>query len=213
VVFGGAQRAESAGGQVGRGSQAEVRAVHVRVRPGAELVQGVERGRHVRRMPVPVGDFDGPQNDIPAPVGVPELALQPVGRHGGVGVGGRQPDPGRVGARRQPQQFGHAGDARGADVAGTDADHAGFAGPRGGSRLIGAGVGHHQHVYRRADGAGGPPQRRHAGGQQRFLVVGGHDHASRLDGCRPGHTRPVAWATDTGAPSVRMYTSARKSGS
>jgi hypothetical protein len=35
-----------------------------------------------------------------------------------------------------------------------------------------------------------------------------HHDPGRLD-----HSRPVAWATEAGVPSVRMYASARKSGS
>ncbi len=70
--------------------------MYVRVRPVADVIQGIERGRNVRRMPVPVSDGDGPEHDIPALGRVLELALQPVTRHHGVGVGGRQPDRGRI---------------------------------------------------------------------------------------------------------------------
>lgn len=96
-----AARYESAGGQVGRGPDAEVRAVDVRVRPAAGPVPGLERGRHVGRVAVPVGDADGAQDDVPALAGVAELATQPVRRHDSVGVGGGQPDPCRVSARGQ----------------------------------------------------------------------------------------------------------------
>ncbi len=213
VVLGRAQRPEPARREVGRRPDAEVGAVHMRMRPGAELVQRIERGRHMRRMLGPVSDFDGPEDDIPAPARVTELAPQPAGWHDGVGVGGGQPDRGRVAARRQPEQFGHAGRPGRADVAGADADHPGSAGLRGNGRLIRAGIGDHEDLYGKTDGVGGPPQRRQAGGQQRFLVVRRHDDAHRLDGDRRPHTSPVARATDTGVPSVRRYTSARKSGS
>ena len=59
----------------------------------------------------------------------------------------------------------------------------------------------------------GFPKPGQAGGQQLLLVVRRHDHAGRRDPSRSGHTRPVDWATETGAPSVRTYTSARKSSS
>jgi len=213
VVLGRAQRPEPARREVGRRADAEVGAVHVRMRPGPELVQRIERGRHVRRVLGPVGDFDGPEDDIPAPACVAELAPQPAGWHDGVGVGGGQPDRGRVAARRQPEQFGQAGRPGRADVAGADADHPGSAGLRGDGRLIRAGIGDHQDIDGNGDGVDGPPQRRQAGWQQRFLVVRRHDDTRRLDGDGLPHTSPVARATDTGAPSVRMYTSARKSGS
>ena len=166
--------------------------MHMRVRPGPEFVQGIKRGRHVRRMLVPVGDFDGAEDDIPAPAGVAELAPQPAGRHDGVGVGGGQPDRVRGAASRQPEQFGHARRPGRADVPGPDADHAGSAGPRGGGRLIGAGVGDHEDLCGDADGVDGPPQRRQAGRQQRFLIVRRHHDTHRLDGGRPPHTSPVA---------------------
>ena len=51
----------------------------MRVRPGTEGVAFGERGRHVRRMAVPVGD--GAEGDVPARVRVVELAPQPVRRH------------------------------------------------------------------------------------------------------------------------------------
>jgi hypothetical protein len=58
----------------------------MRVRPGPEFVQAIKRGRHVRRMLVPVGDFDGAEDDIPAPPGVAELAPQPAGPQGSAAV-------------------------------------------------------------------------------------------------------------------------------
>src|SRR5205814_7121790 len=45
VILGGAQRREPAGCQVGGGPDTEVRAVYVRVRPGAERVLLLERVR------------------------------------------------------------------------------------------------------------------------------------------------------------------------
>ena len=213
VVLGCAQRPEPAGREVSRGPDAEVSAVHMRMRPRARLVQRIERGRHMRRMLGPVGDFDGPEDDIPGPAGVAELTPQPAGRHDGVRVGGGQPDRGWVAARRQPEQFGHARRPGRADIAGADADHPGSAGQRGDGRLICAGIGDHEELYSDAGRVDSAPQRRQAGRQQRFLVVRRHDDTRRFDGGRPPHTSPVAWATDTGVPSVRRNTSARKSGS
>jgi hypothetical protein len=46
----------------------------MRMRAGAGLVQRIERGRHMRRILVPVGHFDSPEDDIPAAAGVAELA-------------------------------------------------------------------------------------------------------------------------------------------
>jgi hypothetical protein len=62
-----------------------------------------------------------------------------------------------------------------------------------------AGVGRHQHVHRHADQTGGSAQRPQASRQQRFLVMRGDHGPGRLD-----HTRPVARATETGSPSVRV---------
>ena len=62
--------------------------MHMRVRSGPELIQGIERGRYVGRMLVPVGHVNGSEDDIPAPRGVTELAPQPAGRHDSVSVGG-----------------------------------------------------------------------------------------------------------------------------
>ena len=208
VVLGGTQRREPAGRQVSGGPDTEVRAVYVRVRSGAERVALLEHVRYVRRIPVPVGDGYGPEDHVPARVGVLELPPQPAGWHDGVGVGGSQPGRGRVVPRRDPQQRGHAGRPGGADVASADADHLGAAGPRGGARPICAGIGDDDHVHGDADRAGGLPQCHQAGGQQRFLVMGRHHDADRLD-----HAKPVDWATDAGLPSVRIHTSARKSGS
>jgi len=173
--------------------------VDVRVRPVAEVIPGLERGRHVRRVSVPVGDADGAQDDIPALTGVSELAPQPVRRHDAVRVGGRQPDRGRASIRGQPQQFGHPGRPRRAHVASADPGHPGAAGPGGRDGLVRAGIGHHQQVHRHAHSASGAPQRPQAGGQQPLLVVGRHHHADGLD-----HARPVACATETGTLSVRM---------
>jgi hypothetical protein len=213
VVLGRAQRPEPARREIGRRPDAEVSAVHMRMRAGAGLVQRIELGRHMRRMLVPVGHLDSPEDDIPAAAGVAELAPQPAGRHDGVGVGGGQPDRGRVAARRQSEQFGHACRPGRADVAGADAGHPDSAGLRGDGRLIRTGIGDHEDLHGDAHGVDGPPQCHQAGGQQPFLIVRRHDDTCRLDGGRSPHTSPVAWATETGVPSVRTYTSARKSGS
>ena len=115
--------------------QAAIAAVHDEAKTMADtdwpqiLGQGIKRGRHVRRMLVPFGDFDGAEDDIPAPPGVAELAPQPTRRHDGVGVGGGQPDRVRGAASRQPEQFGHARRPGRADVPGPNADHAGSAPP------------------------------------------------------------------------------------
>jgi hypothetical protein len=170
----------------------------MRVRSVAELIPGLERGRHLRRMAGPVGDGHGPEDHVPALAGVAELARQPARRHDGIGVGGRQPDRGRITGCRQPQQFGHAGRPGRTDAAGLDVQHPGAAGPGDRSRPVGAGVGHHQQVERHAKRAAGFRQGPQAGGEQFFLVVRGYDDAGGLD-----HTSPVACATDTGVPSVR----------
>jgi hypothetical protein len=168
--------------------------MNVLMRSVAELIQRIEGGRHMRRVPVPVGDGDGSEHDVPALAGVPELAFQPAGWHYGVGVGGRQPGRRRI----------HPGRPCGADVASADGDDPGTARPRDGGGPVGAGIGDHQHRHRHADAAGDSVQSRQAGRQQRFLVVGRHDDADRLNARCALHTRPVAWATDTGAPSERM---------
>jgi hypothetical protein len=171
----------------------------MRVRPVAELIQCLERGRHLRRMAGPVGHGHCPEDHVPALAGVAELARQPARRHDGIGVGGRQPDRGRITGCRQPQQFGHASRPGRTDAAGLAVQHPGPArlGDRG--RSVGAGVGHHQQVERHRKRAAGFRQGRQAGSEQFFLVVRGNDDADGLD-----HTSPVAWATDTGGvPSVR----------
>ena len=213
MVLGRAQRPEPAGGQVGGGPDAEIRAVHMRVRSGAEGVAFLERDRYVRRMTVPVGDGDGTEDDIPARVGVFELAPQPAGRHHGVGVRGSQPDRGRIVPAVEPQQFSHPGRPRGADAAGLDADHPGAPGPGHRGRPVAAAIGDHQQS--------GPARcsalavRRSAARQAGSSVSSSWagDHAGAASPGPAAHTRPVAWATDTGVPSVRIQTSARKSGS
>jgi hypothetical protein len=156
-------------------------------------------------MAVPVGDGDGAEDDVPARIRVVELAPQPVRRHQGVGIGRGQPDRGRIGAGCQPQQFPHSRGPSGAHPASADTDHPGpgRAGHRG--RLVGARVGDDHNVDRQAKRTGSIPQRGQAGRQQRLLVMRRHDHADRLDRAEPvAHTRPIAWATDAGVPSVRM---------
>jgi hypothetical protein len=213
VILGGTQRPESARRQVAGRPDAEVGAMHVRMRSLAEVVQGRERRRGVLGVPGPVGDGDGSQHHVPALGSVAELASQPAGRHDRVGVGGGQPDARRIVPGGPPQQLGDAGRAGRADVAGPDLDHRGAAGRGHRRRLVGAGVGDHQDVHRDLGRRRGLLQCGQASGQQFLLVVRRHDHAGRREPPRCGHTRPVAWATETGAPSVRRYTSARKSGS
>ncbi len=213
MVLGGAQRPEAARRQVAGRPDAQVRAVHMRMRSLAELVQSRERGRGILGMPRPVGDGDGPEHHVPALRGVHELAPQPALRYHRVSVGGGQPDLGRIRALGPPQQLSHAGRPRGADVARPDPDHRGATGRGHRGRLVGTGVGDHQHMHRDLRCSRRVQQPAQAGGQQLLLVVRRHDHADRRNPPRCRHTRPVDWATETGTPSVRMYTSARKSGS
>ena len=148
---------------------------------------------------------DGPEHDIPALARRTRAGTQPAGRHHGVGVGGGQPDRGRIQPAVQPEQFGHPGRPRRADAAAPDADDPGAAAAGHRRGLIRAGVGHHQHMHGDGDLAGGPPQRRQAGRQQRFLVVRRHartadrrrrSHQARRLGHRYG--RPVGADVDLG---------------
>lgn len=92
-----------------------------------------------------------------------------------------------------------AGGPRGTDTAGADGDHPGTPGPGRPGGAVSARVSGHQHVHWDADRPSGLPRRAQVRGQQCLLVVGRHHDPGGLD-----HTRPVAWATDTGAASVRM---------
>jgi hypothetical protein len=92
VVFCRAQGREAARRLVRGGADADVRPVDMRVRAVAEFVAGGERGRHVGRILAPVRHGDRAENDVPALVGVFDLALQPAGWNHGVGVGGGQPE-------------------------------------------------------------------------------------------------------------------------
>jgi hypothetical protein len=176
------------------------------VRPGTGSVAFRERDRYGRGVLVPVGDGDRAEDDIPARVRVSELAPQPSGRHRGVCVRGSQPDRGRIGAGRQPQQFSHPGRPRGTDPAGPDADYPGSSGPGHFGRPVAAPIGHHQQLDRHVQRAGGPPQRGQTGGQQRLLVVCRHDHAGRRDRSGPAASaRPRGPRRTSTQPPLRRH--------
>jgi hypothetical protein len=178
--------------------------VHMRVRPGTEGVAFGERDRHVRRMAVPVGDGDGAEDDVPARVRVVEPAPQP--------------SPAAPGCRRRSWPARPRPDRRRMSAAAVPSfprperrppGERGYRSPWPRSRRPPRPSGRCTRRRRPQRGPAGEAHWQHPaarpGRQQRLLVMRRHDHADRLDRAEPvAHTRPIAWATDAGVPSVRM---------